>query len=379
MTHAQEKGWSDGSTDGGAEPGRTSTASIVADAVHAAGKYRDEATSLIDPTTHTTAPIHVLSVIFNILQSTMGVGILSLAATFQFAGLAGGSIAMVFVAIIAIYSMRMLTELLILTKQESYEGLGEYCFGRLGKLWVQLALIGCSMLALTCFLVPLKAFIFNVLQELLSESAFDAFKHHGGSANSCLGVALLLVIVPLSLLRKVDKLWFTSLLGTFFVLFFTVVSFVYLFKQGDLDTRKCYGIHKNHPGHKYIPTKSAHAFADTAATYMQAFSVLACSYCCQFTLFPIYRELKVAETPTAAVRKLDISVAISMFIVTLIYILAAASGYLTWRDISKDPSSILACYKPSDPLIIITYFGMVCLLPPPLLPVTHTTSHSPAF
>ena len=328
--------------------------------------FRDEISTLIEPTRHATAgkPIHSASVVFNILQSTMGVGILSLAATFQYAGLAGGSILMVCTAFCAYYSMHLLLSLLLITKQESYEGLGEHCFGKWGKKWVQIMLVLAMVVAMVCFLVPLKAFIFDFLKQMLSTSAFHTFKHHGGSPETCLGAALVLVIIPVSLLRKIDKLWFTSLLGVFFVTFFTIVSIVYIFHEPkDIKDRACNEIKNNDKKDQaFTPTEGLYAFGDSLSPWLQSLSIIACSYCCQFTIFPIYRELKTSEGEVKAAAKLRKSIILSMIIVSIIYCAAAASGYITWREISKEPSSILACYNPKDVVISICYFGMSCVM-----------------
>ena len=330
---------------------------------------KDETSTFLEPSLHATPgkPIHMASVTFNILQSAMGVGILSLAATFQYCGVIGAVLLILLCAVASLYSIRLLLSALVLSGEQSYEGLGEYCFGKKGKAWVQAMLVGCSMVALSCFLVPLKAFIFDFLQNILSENAFDSFKDHGGSENTCLAVALVLVIIPVSLLRKIDKLWFTSFLGIFFIMFFTVVSFVYAFWLGPLDDRECYEIKKSDDSGSgsandtaYTPTDSMVMFGSKPAELMQAISIIACSYCCQFTIFPVFREVSIAEGKVAAVKKVERSGLLSMAIASVIYVIAALSGYSTWREVSKEPSSILACYEPSQPFITMCYFGMVC-------------------
>eukprot|EP01061_Rhynchopus_euleeides_P019597 TRINITY_DN3218_c0_g2_i1.p1 TRINITY_DN3218_c0_g2~~TRINITY_DN3218_c0_g2_i1.p1 ORF type:complete len:560 (+),score=243.18 TRINITY_DN3218_c0_g2_i1:46-1680(+) len=337
--------------------------SVVQRVTRGLSALKDDVSTLLEPTRHATPgkPIHTASVTFNILQSAMGVGILSLAATFEYNGIVGGVLLIVLCACMAMFSVRLLLAGLVLSGEQSFEGLGDFCFGTAGKAWVQSLLCSCSMVALTCFLVPLKAFIYDFLKEVMSESAFDSFKDNGGSENACLGVALLLVIFPVSLLRKIDKLWFTSFLGIFFIFFFTAVSVGYVFWLGDLEKHECNELKLNDDNETYIPTDSIHMFGTDPMKVMQAISIIACSYCCQFTIFPVYREVSLAEGKTAAVRKIERSAAYSMSIASVIYIAAAMSGYVTWREISSQPSSILACYKPSQPLITMCYFGMSCV------------------
>ena len=321
--------------------------------VNAVATLKDEVSTLLEPSKKASPlkPIHVASIVFNLLQTTMGVGILSLAATFEFAGLVGGTIMFVCAAALAHISMSLLLDGLTITGAESYESLGFHCFGKPGRIWVQVMLIGCSMLALTCFLVPLKAFIHDTLNQIGVNHA---------SPDICLSVALAAVIVPLSLLRKIDKLWFTSLLGVIFVLYFVIVSIAYMAVKynTELDHRTCHelDVGKNHP------KDAIKLFGSKAGDFMQAISIIACSFCCQMTVFPIYREVRVADPESVATNKIRKSSAISMFIACLTYTAAATSGYTIWRDLCPDPSSILACYDPSKPYITLVYLGMVCFI-----------------
>eukprot|EP01060_Flectonema_neradi_P028983 TRINITY_DN3913_c6_g1_i2.p1 TRINITY_DN3913_c6_g1~~TRINITY_DN3913_c6_g1_i2.p1 ORF type:complete len:499 (+),score=79.59 TRINITY_DN3913_c6_g1_i2:50-1546(+) len=321
--------------------------------VNAVATLKDEVSTLIEPSKKASPlkPIHVASIVFNLLQTTMGVGILSLAATFEFAGLFGGTIMFICAAALAHLSMSLLLDGLTITGAESYESLGFHCFGKPGRIWVQVMLIGCSMLALTCFLVPLKAFIHDTLDQI-------GVKH--ASPDICLSGALAVVIFPLSLLRKIDKLWFTSLLGVTFVLYFVVVSIAYMGVEynSKLESRTCHelDVGKNHP------KDAVKYFGSKAGDFMQAISIIACSFCCQMTVFPIYREVRVADPESVATSKIRKASAISMLVACVTYTAAASSGYLIWRDLCPDPSSILACYDPGKPYITLVYLGMTCVM-----------------
>eukprot|EP01064_Diplonema_japonicum_P030713 TRINITY_DN5294_c0_g2_i1.p1 TRINITY_DN5294_c0_g2~~TRINITY_DN5294_c0_g2_i1.p1 ORF type:complete len:510 (+),score=100.16 TRINITY_DN5294_c0_g2_i1:66-1595(+) len=325
----------------------------------------DEISTLIEPTKKATPdkPIHVMSIVFNLLQTTMGVGILSLAATFQFAGVVGGGVMFVIAAVLAYISMDLLLTGLVLTRSQSFESLGYNCYGKWGKGAVQVLMIIVSLVALTCFLVPLKGFIHDMLKQFMSDSSFSSFEDHGGSSDMCLLIALFLVIIPLSLLKRIDGLWFTSLLGVFFVFYFVIVSVVYMFQNDDthLGDRVCHEMKQNNDT-PYSPQEDIHLFGQHASEFFEAISIIACSFCCQMTVFPIYREVRVADAEMPAVKKVRTSALISMIIACITYILAAGSGYVIWRDLCPKPSSILTCYDPGDPQITLVYLGMTCVM-----------------
>eukprot|EP01063_Lacrimia_lanifica_P039370 TRINITY_DN8631_c0_g2_i2.p1 TRINITY_DN8631_c0_g2~~TRINITY_DN8631_c0_g2_i2.p1 ORF type:complete len:543 (+),score=178.90 TRINITY_DN8631_c0_g2_i2:77-1705(+) len=361
-------------------------------------EFWDDVSALLEPSKHVERPIHISSMVFNLLQSCMGVGILSLAATFQFSGIAGGAMVMIGTGLFSFYTMKLLAVSMVVSGTESYEALGEYCYGRAGQVTVQVTLLGSTVLGLICYLVPLKHYIFDVLRHLLSASAFESFTDHSGSPNLCLGILMLCVILPLSLMRRIDSLWFTSLLGFVIQLYFTLMSLGYFASNADkpLEEVVCSEIHDNvlHGGNASNPSAALNSTGGAApslaaaflhasgisarqvdhpteaivlfgldfAAYCQTASICAASFCCQVTVFPIYREVRRTDSIKTSVAKLKTAAKVAMSIATLIYITAASSGYLMFRDITDQASSILACYDPSDPAVIICYFGMSCVL-----------------
>ena len=101
----------------------------------------------------------------------------------------------------------------------------------------------------------------------------------------------------------------------------------------------------------------------------EAFSIISVSYICQLTVFPILKELAKGQrgggSPVPirdASKQLVNATAITMVIACLFYILSGVTGYLTWRDVTTTPSTILACYPPGDASIVIVYFGMTSVL-----------------
>ena len=241
----------------------------------------------------------------------------------------------------------------------TFEEVGDACYGRAGRVWVQGTYILMCMVALTSFVVPLKFFLETVMKR------FDWFVSSGVTEDECLLVALVAVMVPLSLLRSVGKLWVTSLLGVACVTAFVVCSVVLTYR------REMRTLHHDEPVLHCVGAPAGHNTPTGAVKFanlnfgqlLTAVSVFSCSFVCQLSLFPLFREVRVAEGDVKASSKVFKCTAVSLLVITLFYAAAGSSGYLMWREVSTKPSSILACYDTADPGILCVYVGMIlCLM-----------------
>ena len=338
--------------------------SILGDRI---GGFADDISVLLEPTLHTEDvdgghPIRTGAIAFNLLQSTMGVGILSLSGAVSQTGIVISSVLLIILSIAAVLSVTLLMKSAALqikrTARESprrdvsFESLAFYCFGTIGSATVQFSLIGMCLVAMTSFLVPLKSFLYLIFSE------FSWFKDQGGQPNSCLLIALLVVIVPLSMMKRVDKLWITSMMGVLFILTFVVVSTAYTFYYKLTDkTVVCRDGHKSpdpHESYKIFPSGGT----DSIAVVLSAISIIMSTFICQLSIFPMFKEVILNESITSSSLKMIKSTKIAITGVFFLYLTAATSGYILWKSISEKPSSILACYDPSIPLIAVVYIGM---------------------
>eukprot|EP01064_Diplonema_japonicum_P025793 TRINITY_DN37220_c0_g1_i1.p1 TRINITY_DN37220_c0_g1~~TRINITY_DN37220_c0_g1_i1.p1 ORF type:complete len:525 (+),score=72.70 TRINITY_DN37220_c0_g1_i1:45-1619(+) len=326
------------------------------------------------------APLHTAAVVFNLANTTMGVGILSLAATFDYAGLVFGPVIMIACAIITYVSVQLMVRIINTNRTPSdtsrvptMEGMAEYCLGPIGKLWVQLVLVLICLGTLVAYLVSVKSLLYEGLKQLSPHYFEDTLSDYYVNSNTVMLLSLILVGLPLSLLRRIDGLWFTSLLSVLSIIYFVVMSTIYLFRHLDEDSREpCHElVNKDHDDpFNSTPSVDAKLFPSSGADLLQAFSIISMSYICQLTVFPIMKELSKgqrgggSDNPVRdAGAQLLTATWITMIIACFMYTCAGVTGYVTWQNITTKPSTILACYPTSEVSVVLVYFCMtLCLL-----------------
>ena len=372
----------------------------VADDLCESGSIVSDLALIWQTRSHTTPhKISSFSVVVNTLQSTMGAGILSHASCFKYAGVTPALTVLISVALAVGVSVKLLLETVLLLRSLpeemrpmgkgetkkllpkenkdtdavrennaarlldeqfcSFEEVGEAAFGMAGRRGVQVTYVAMSMVAITSFLVPLKAFLHIVLSQF---SWFDSVKEYA-PPEVCLLAALVLVMLPLSALRSVGKLCFTSLLGMAGLTAFVATS-VAMTVQYEVDGANSSTLHcLDAPASEETPTAEVEWGAASFAQTLVVVSIFSCSFVCQLSLFPIFREVRVAEGDVKATQKVFRCTVLSLCIVTLLYAAAGLSGYVMWTNVSDKASSILACYDASEIGILLVYIGMcLCLM-----------------
>ena len=200
------------------------------------GEVVEDIATLIDAeTTHDDdlgigKPIHTVAVVFNLANTTMGVGLLSLASSFALAGLILGPLLMLTCATATYFSVLLLVRVVHVRRVPtdasgvpSMEGVAEYCLGRWGKVWIQAVLIVICLGTLVAYLVSIKSLFYPAIKELVPSKTADKFSDYSFNDQTAMLLALLLVGFPLSLLRRLDGLWFTSFLSVLSLFYFVIV------------------------------------------------------------------------------------------------------------------------------------------------------------
>eukprot|EP00756_Hemistasia_phaeocysticola_P037870 Hpha_TRINITY_DN16724_c0_g9::TRINITY_DN16724_c0_g9_i1::g.78635::m.78635/K13576/SLC38A3, SNAT3; solute carrier family 38 (sodium-coupled neutral amino acid transporter), member 3 len=326
-----------------------------------ASSVMDEVLTLRDPTRHADDYEHEIStwsISFNLVQATCGVGILSLAATFAYAGVLLGIGVFVMTGWVTRMSVKLLLHAAILTGTSSFEALGEKCFGMRGKAAVQAFLLLMTQVGLCAYLVAVKAFVWLLLEQFLPDPQREWCEENGGCANYVLCATVLVMVLPLSLSRRLGALAGASLLGSACVLFFVGLSVTYLVTDvsGRLGAVECHELHRapQQPMDFFSPMSGAGVF--------RAVAIVGASFACQFTVLPVYREVRVAEADHQASAKILRATSAAMGVVVPVYLVAAFSGYCVWRDLADKASSTLACYPPSNVAVAVCYLGMIVSL-----------------
>ena len=181
-------------------------------------------------------PLHTIAVVFNLCNTTMGVGILSLAATYSYAGLVFGPIIMIVCAATTHLSVVLMVRVINsnrvpcdYTRVPTMEGMAEYALGKKGRLWVQSVLIAICLGTLVAYLVSIKGLLYEGVQQVLPDHTFNTLKNNHFNKNTSMLAGLVIVALPLSFLRRIDGLWFTSFLSVLSILYFVVVCYYLYF------------------------------------------------------------------------------------------------------------------------------------------------------
>eukprot|EP01059_Diplonema_ambulator_P017153 TRINITY_DN29136_c0_g1_i1.p1 TRINITY_DN29136_c0_g1~~TRINITY_DN29136_c0_g1_i1.p1 ORF type:complete len:531 (+),score=134.31 TRINITY_DN29136_c0_g1_i1:36-1595(+) len=325
-------------------------------------------------------PLRTEAVVFNLANTTMGVGILSLAATFDDAGLIIGPFIMVACAVVTYISVALMVRVINTgrvpsdsTHVPTMEAMAEYCLSTPGRLWVQMVLVLICLGTLVAYLVSVKSLLYEGLKELSPSYFENTLSDYYVNSNTVMLLSATLVALPLSLLRRIDGLWFTSLLSILSIVYFVVMSIVYMAHHLPRDSKEpCHElVNKDHDDPiNSTPSSDASLYPSGGADLLQAFSIISMSYICQLTVFPIMKELTKgqrgggSDNPVRdAARQLLTATWITMIIACVMYTLAGISGYVTWQNVTSRPSTILACYPTSLWPVTLVYFCMtLCLL-----------------
>eukprot|EP01063_Lacrimia_lanifica_P028477 TRINITY_DN4160_c0_g1_i1.p1 TRINITY_DN4160_c0_g1~~TRINITY_DN4160_c0_g1_i1.p1 ORF type:complete len:598 (+),score=203.94 TRINITY_DN4160_c0_g1_i1:77-1795(+) len=318
-------------------------------------------------------PLRTSAVVFNLSNTTMGVGILTLALTFADAGLVLGPLAMVLCAIATHFSVKMLCRIVCINRAHSdssgvasLESLAEYCMGRAGKYWIQMILVVICIGTQIAYLVSLKSLLYPGIIHLVSKETKHALEDAHLNQANCMLIVLLLISLPLSFLKRIDALAFTSFLSVTAIVYFVIISVVDL-AEGNAPA-PCEELLRQH-NDTTLPDAPVGMAPPSAIGLLSAFNIISISYICQLTVVPILKELSkgqqygAAAVPVqAASKQLETAMWITMLIACVLYSGAGFSGYIEWRQLTTKPSTILACYEPSRPAILIVYFGMSVML-----------------
>eukprot|EP00730_Choanoeca_flexa_P017253 TRINITY_DN8285_c0_g1_i2.p1 TRINITY_DN8285_c0_g1~~TRINITY_DN8285_c0_g1_i2.p1 ORF type:complete len:449 (+),score=61.81 TRINITY_DN8285_c0_g1_i2:224-1570(+) len=245
--------------------------------------------------------------VFNLANSIIGAGILSLPFAFSLTGWGLGAIVLVLTVAGADFTIRLLLKCGEASQRRTYEGVAEAAFGRKGVWFVSVAVILLNIGALTAYFVILG----DVLPPLWHKAVKSDDFVHGDRMERfwCTGVVTLVILVPLGLLKSVSNLAFTSTLSLCCVLSFTVIMAV-LASEGPER-------HADYDAEAEPPT----AFRFHIDIF-RAFSLLAFAFTCHSVVFPVYLELR-----QPSVKRMMTVTHWSMIICFAFYLCVAYCGY----------------------------------------------------
>ncbi|XP_077357532.1 sodium-coupled neutral amino acid symporter 2 [Festucalex cinctus] len=271
--------------------------------------------------------------VFNLGNAIMGSGILGLSYAMANTGIALFVILLVSVTIFSLYSVHLLLK----TANEGgalvYEQLGYKAFGMPGKLAASCSITMQNIGAMSSYLYIVKYELPIVIQ---------AFAGSNGewytNGDYLVLLVSLFIILPLSLLRNLGYLGYTSGLSLLCMVFFLIVVII---KKFQIPCPLPEDVHAANNTSSKLPNATVSHNNDTAVDYSDACTpkyfvfnsqtvyavpILTFAFVCHPAILPMYEELKDRSQ-----RRMQGVANVSFLAMFIMYLLAALFGYLTFN------------------------------------------------
>uniref|UniRef100_A0A7N5KDF2 Sodium-coupled neutral amino acid symporter 2 n=1 Tax=Ailuropoda melanoleuca TaxID=9646 RepID=A0A7N5KDF2_AILME len=275
--------------------------------------------------------------VFNLSNAIVGSGILGLSYAMANTGIALFIILLTFVSIFSLYSVHLLLKTANEGGSLLYEQLGHKAFGLVGKLAASGSITMQNIGAMSSYLFIVKYELPLVIQALMNIEDTTGLWYLNGDYLVLL--VSLVLILPLSLLRNLGYLGYTSGLSLLCMMFFLIVV---ICKKFQIPCPVEVGLIINETINSTLTQPMAFApemvfnmtddscrpryFIFNSQT-VYAVPILTFSFVCHPAILPIYEELKGRSRR----RMMNVS-KISFFSMFLMYLLAALFGYLTFYE-----------------------------------------------
>ncbi|KAM9671793.1 sodium-coupled neutral amino acid symporter 2 isoform 1-T2 [Trichechus inunguis] len=275
--------------------------------------------------------------VFNLSNAIVGSGILGLSYAMANTGIALFIILLTFVSIVSLYSVHLLLKTANEGGSLLYEQLGHKAFGLVGKLAASGSVTVQNIGAMSSYLFIVKYELPLVIQALMNLEDTTGLWYLNGDYLVLL--VSLVLILPLSLLRNLGYLGYTSGLSLLCMVFFLIVV---ICKKFEIPCPMEIALLINETINSTLtqPTFAPdvtfnmteddscrpHYFIFNSQT-VYAVPILTFSFVCHPAVLPIYEELKDRSRR----RMMNVS-RISFFAMFLMYLLAALFGYLTFYE-----------------------------------------------
>ncbi|XP_034019121.1 sodium-coupled neutral amino acid transporter 2 [Thalassophryne amazonica] len=271
--------------------------------------------------------------VFNLGNAIMGSGILGLSYAMANTGIALFVILLVAVAIFSLYSVHLLLK----TANEGgalvYEQLGYKAFGMPGKLAASCSITVQNIGAMSSYLYIVKYELPIVIQAFMGTSNGEWYTN----GDYLMVLVTVVIILPLSLLRNLGYLGYTSGLSLLCMVFFLIVVIIKKFQipcplprlSAHNETLSKYNItlsHLNSTAVDYSEDTCAPKYFVFNSQTIYAVPIVTFAFVCHPAILPMYEELKDRSR-----RKMQSVANVSFLAMFIMYLLAALFGYLTFN------------------------------------------------
>ncbi|CBZ26989.1 putative amino acid permease [Leishmania mexicana MHOM/GT/2001/U1103] len=274
--------------------------------------------------------------VFNLAGSSLGAGILGLPYAFDTSGIVMGTIYLIVIYLLTVYSVRLLAIVYGKTGIRSYELTARLLFGRGGDIFTAVIMFIKCMGACIAYVICIN----DLWHAFLNDDRVQGYYRTVSFQRVLTSVTFLLLMLPLSLPRQINSLRYVSLFGVVFVLYFVVCVVAHSATNGLQDGITNKGLRLFNTGNRAIQGLGQFVFA----------------FLCQSNAYQVFNE-----TPKPSVSFFELQVVVSMLICTIFYWVTGFFGYCDFGD--KVGSSLLRMYLPlKDYYFAVAYVGLVVKL-----------------
>ncbi|XP_030006752.1 sodium-coupled neutral amino acid symporter 2 [Sphaeramia orbicularis] len=264
--------------------------------------------------------------VFNLGNAIMGSGILGLSYAMANTGIALFVILLVAVAIFSLYSVHLLLK----TANEGgalvYEQLGYKAFGMPGKLAASCSITMQNIGAMSSYLYIVKYELPIVIEAFMGTSNGEWYTN----GDYLVLMVTAVIILPLSLLRNLGYLGYTSGLSLLCMVFFLIVVIIKKFQipcplSEPANNETVIKTSNVSLPQNYSDACTPKYFVFNSQT-VYAVPILTFAFVCHPAILPMYEELKDRSR-----RKMQGVANVSFLAMFIMYLLAALFGYLTFN------------------------------------------------
>jgi len=269
----------------------------------------------------------------------LGAGILAIPSTIEAFGLGVGMLSLVIVALLSVYSIWMMLEASDASSQKTYENMVEATFPGWGRglttFFILLLIFG----ALAGFLIIIGDILCGengIVPSITSVQAWYTQR------DVLVFIFTSVFIFPLSMLRNISKLEYSSFAAVAIIIFFTFVIIIISCKSLVDGT---------------ITFEGKLWYPNDFSKFFNAMPIVALAYTCQVNVFSTWEEL---ERPT--VKRMNYVNIFSLTLSGVLYILVGFFGYVLYPNTSANGGNVLKALPSSDFFTVVRAFFVFAIM-----------------
>ncbi|KAH9992972.1 transmembrane amino acid transporter protein-domain-containing protein [Russula compacta] len=276
----------------------------------------------------------------NLANTIIGSGMLTFPRALASAGIIPGILTCAFSGTVAAFGLYLLSACARQTphRSASFFAVASLTFPRAAVFFDAAIAIKCFGVSVS-YLIIIKSLLPNVVASLYHDLTSPDTNPPAWALSGHVWISFaMMVLVPLSFLRRLDSLRHTSYIALFSVAYLVLIVIV------------CYF----HPMKGTPPPGEIH-FIKFTPSFLSTFPIQVFAFTCSQNLFPIFNELK-----TNSQKRMNIVIGTAIGSATLTYEVIAVFGYLTFG--SHVSANIIAMYPSTSLFIAIGQLAIAILV-----------------